>query len=84
MYCRFFGYDLEMSGDLLTGLAEMAGTDTAEELRRNQIDALYFCLRAHKHLPSDRRQEMQIMVGQARQQRWSRSQSIERTGERVV
>jgi hypothetical protein len=68
MYCRFWEYDLERSADLLMGLAGMVGTGTPEELRRNQVDALYWCLRAHGHLSADRIHEIQQMVDDARQQ----------------
>jgi len=68
LYCRFWEYDLETSAVLLMGLAEMAGTGTAEELRRNQVDALHWCLRAHRHLSAYRTNEIQQMLDDAQQQ----------------
>jgi hypothetical protein len=68
LYCHFLEYDLETSATLLMGLAEMAGTGTPEGLRRNHVDALHWCLRAHRHLSADRIYEIQQMLADARQQ----------------
>jgi hypothetical protein len=54
LYCRFYGYDLETAAGTLAGLGQMAGEHLDEERRRNNRDAMYWSLGAHKHLSADR------------------------------
>jgi hypothetical protein len=63
LYCSARRYDLEMAARCLLGLTQMVGDDSfVEENRRNNLDRLYYCLYASKHLSRARRAEIRNML----------------------
>ena len=83
MYCRFWKYDLETFADLLMGVAEMAGTSITPESRRDQVDALYWCLRAHRHFSANRIHEIQQMVRMTAPRTLTVSRQFKRLKQRI-
>jgi hypothetical protein len=63
LYFRFRAYDLETSARCLSGLMQMVGDDSfKDEHRRDNLDAIYYCLNADKHLTNTRRREIKLML----------------------
>jgi hypothetical protein len=60
LYCRMLGYDLELAGSVLIGLAGLAGAFLGAEnsSRRDGVDAVHVLLGASKHLSTERVSEI--------------------------
>ena len=77
LYCKSRRYDLELAVRCLNGLMRMIGDDSyRDENVSNNLDTLYYCLRAHRHLSRTRRTEIKGMLRAAAPLRLAEDSSV--------
>ncbi len=53
LYCRWVGYDLEDAAGAISGLQHMAGENVPKQIRKNNLNFVYYSLNAYSHIPDE-------------------------------
>jgi hypothetical protein len=69
LYCALFEYDLEAAASALFGLHNMVGKPNDRESRQLLRDAVYVVLGAHRHLSTERTNEIRAQLERERRAR---------------
>jgi hypothetical protein len=59
-------YELEETVRALNGLQEMAGESFPEQTRRNNLNVVYICLNADRHITDDDRTKLGQAIEEAK------------------